>query len=343
MDAEQLNPVINSRYFKPQKEWGWQVALDLYLAGIGSGALAIGLLMDWLGYSPYYVRAILLWGPISIAVGALFLVLKLGVKQRFWRTVMNPRTSWLSRGFFILSGCIILGMALLGISLLPLLGVNIGSWSSAIRVLDVIVFIFALAATIYTGILVKSIRYVSFWNTALMPALFTVSSFTTGIIATLLVTNIYDRLVFNEGYSSYMQLVLMNTAQVFVLIEAIILILYLYTRYRGGEGQARNSVRLLLSGNLRFVFWLGIVASGFVIPAILGIIYFRFPDHWYLFFTAGVLLLLSRFSLRAGFIYAGIKDQTPLHKLIEVQYYLKALKKGGIPDNLLEMFKQGSF
>src|SRR4030066_2233862 len=147
------NPVINSRYFKPQKEWGWQVAVDLYLAGMGSGALVIGLLVDWLGYSPYSSRTILLWGPVLVAFGALFLISKLGIRRRFLNTVMNPKTSWLSRGFYILSVCIIFGAVILAISLLPLLGVDIGSWSLFVRALDMVVFIFALAAAVYTGIL----------------------------------------------------------------------------------------------------------------------------------------------------------------------------------------------
>ena len=299
MAAELANPVINSRYFKPQHEWGWQVALYLYLAGMGAGAVAIGLLMDWLGYSPYASRAILLWGPIFVGVGASFLILKLGIKRRFLKTVLNPMTSWLSRGFYILSVCIVVGMVLLAISLLPylpIIGININidmsNWSSAIRALDIIVFIFALATAVYTGILIQAVKFVSFWHTYLLPALFTVSALSTGAVATVLTTHIYDLLAFSEGYSSDMGHFLMNIEQVLLPIEAIVLALYLYNRYRTEEGQSKNSVRLLLSGKMRPLFWLGVVVSGFVLPPILESIYSR-SESPYLLYALGTFVLAS--------------------------------------------------
>ena len=338
MAAELVNPVINSRFFKPQHEWGWQVALYLYLAGIGAGALAMGLLMDWLGYSPYDSRAILLWGPIFVGIGALFLILKLGIKQRFLNTIMNPMTSWLSRGFYILSVCIIVGMVLLAIALLPflpLIGINlnidISSWSSFIKALEIIAFIFALATAVYTGILIQAVKFVSFWHTYLLPALFTVSALSTGAVATVLTTSIYDLLAFTEGYSAHMRHFLMTTEQILLPIEAIVLGIYLYTRFRTTEGQSRSSVRLLLFGKFRLLFWLGIVVSGFVLPPILENIYSRFGENIYLLYAIATFVLASGLFLRIAIIYSGIKDQTPWHKVIELQYYLKYPKAGSIP------------
>ncbi len=324
MIAERINRMASSSSYSPrlyytsQHEWGWQVAIDLFLAGMGSGGLITGILISWLGLSPYSTGTIFLWGPVTIAIGAFFLVLKLGIKGRFWRTMMNPKTSWLSRGFLILSGCIVFGMLALLISILPLFGVDIGSWSPGIRILEVIVLISAVAVAIYTGILVKSIRHVGFWNTPLLPVVFTISSLSTGTAATLLATNIYDLLVIGAGYSSDMGRVLMNTALVLMLIEAAVLIIYLYNRYMADEDQTKESVRLLLKGKLRFVFWLGIVTCGFVFPLILGAIYSVFPAHWYLLPAAGILFLPGHFYIRAGIIYAGVHNN-PLYKLIELK------------------------
>ncbi|MFC2070182.1 NrfD/PsrC family molybdoenzyme membrane anchor subunit [Chloroflexota bacterium] len=327
MSVKQDNPVINSRFIKPQKEWGWQVALYLYLAGMGSGALALGLLMDWMGNSPYSSRTILLWGPIFVAVGALFLVLKLGVKRRFLNTVLNPRTSWLSRGFYILSVCIIVGGLVMLVSLLPLFGIDINRWSVILLIFDIIAFIFALGTAVYTGILIQSVKYVSFWNTWLLPALFTVSALSTGAIAIVLSTYVYDLIVYSKGYSSHMMHVLMNIEQVLLIIEAIVLVLYLYSRYRA-EGQGKSSVLLLLFGNLRYLFWLGIVACCFALPVFLEVYYTVFPDNSFILFAMGASTLIGGLFLRIGVIYAGIKDQTSLHKFIEIQYYLRIPGKG---------------
>jgi len=281
--------------------------------------------VDWLGYSPYASRAILLWGPIFVGLGALFLILKLGKKTRFMNTTLNPRTSWLSRGFFILTVCIIIGGVLLIISLLTLLGLNIdvSNWSSIIRVLEITAFIFALSTAVYTGILIQAVRFVSFWHTYLLPLLFTVSALSTGAVATVLATQVYDLLVFNEGYSAHLRHFLMNTEQVILLMEAIVLGLYLFNRWKTEDGQSRNSVRLLLWGKFRYLFWLGIIVPGFVLPPILESLYVRLESH-YLLYAIGIFVLASGLFLRLVIVYAGIKDHTPWHKFIELQYFPKS-------------------
>ncbi|MFC2038307.1 NrfD/PsrC family molybdoenzyme membrane anchor subunit [Chloroflexota bacterium] len=327
MTAENNNPVLNSRFLKPQDVWGWQVAVYLYLAGMGAGALAVGLLMDWLGLSPYSPRSILVWGSILVAFGALFLVLKLGKQLRFLNTILNPQTSWLSRGFYILSVCIIVGVIILGISLLPFFGIDISGWTPVIIILDILGFIFAMGTAIYTGILIMSVKYVSFWNTWLLPGLFTVSALSTGLMAIILVTFGYDLIFFKEGYSAEMMHLLLRVEQYLLVIEVIVFVLYLYRRYHA-EGQGKASVRLLLFGNLKYVFWLGIVVAGFILPVILETIYSGFHGSSILLVIAGVFTLLGGFFIRLGIVYAGIKDQTPLHKYIEMQYFLRTTERG---------------
>lgn len=313
-------------YLKPQRQWGWEVAVYLYLAGVGAGSFIIGLLMDWLGYSPYSTRAILLWGPILVTIGAPFLILDLGIKRRFLNTVLNPKTSWLSRGFFILSMCIVIGLVILGISILPSLGISISNWSSLLLILDVVGFTLALATAIYTGILLQSVKYVSFWNTSLLPVLFTVSALSTGSMAIILSTLGYSILTPSEGYPTQLMDVLISTEQVLIVIEAIVLGLYLFFRYKAGE-EGKGSARLLLSGDLKFVFWIGIIVSGFFLPIILEAVYSQFQEQHFLLFLNGVFLLIGGFFLRYGVVYAGIKDQHPLQKLIQTHYDLRTLKE----------------
>jgi formate-dependent nitrite reductase membrane component NrfD len=297
----------------------------LYLAGIGSGAMAVGLLMDWMGYIPDGLRPVILWGPVLVAIGALFLVLKLGVKRRFLNTIMNPMTSWLSRGFYILSICIIIGGIDFLISILPYLNIDIDFWPWLITTLDVISFVFALATAIYTGILIMSVRYVPFWDTWLLPALFTASALSTGAMAIMLASTAYNLFTTSTGFAEQMAGTLTSMEQVLIVIEAIILASYLITRYRLGE-YGMYSVQLLLSGNLRYVFWMGIVASGFLLPIILEGIYSRLHDQRFLLFLAGAFLLLGGFFIRYVIIYAGIKEEPPLQRWLESQRYLEFVK-----------------
>jgi formate-dependent nitrite reductase membrane component NrfD len=113
--------------------------------------------------------------------------------------------------------------------------------------------------------------------------------------------------------------VLMGGEQVLVVIEGIVLYLFLSRSYRAAE-QGKDSVRLLLLGKMRLIFWGGIVLLGFIFPVILENIASFFQGNAALVFVAGTLLLCGGFFLRLGVLQAGIKDQIPMHRLMEIQY-----------------------
>ena len=309
---------------RPQKEWGWEVAVYLYLAGMGAGALVIGLVADWTGYFTYSARTILLWGPILVSIAAPLLILKLGIKQRFLNTVLNPRTSWLSRGFFILSLCIVVGLLILGISSLPYFSIALTNWSSPLLGLDIIGFIIALATAVYTGILIKSVRFVPLWNTWWLPALFTVSALSTGSMVVTLSLLGYSTLVTSAAYPAQLMDVLMRIGQVLMVVEVVTLVLYLLFRYRA-EDEGRSSVRLLLTGNMKYLFWIGIIVMGFVLPIILEVIYSVYHDNHLWLLLTGISLLTGGLFLRFGVVYAGIKENHPQQKFIENRYYSSIL------------------
>jgi formate-dependent nitrite reductase membrane component NrfD len=328
-----IDELLRSRNIKPQHEWQWQVAVYLYLAGIGSGSMAVGILMDWMGLIPDGLRPFVLWGPIFVAVGAVFLVLKLGVKRRFLNTILNPMSSWLSRGFYILSICIIDGMIILVLAILPYLEpylhftFNVWPWLQT--ALDIIGFIFALGTAVYTGILIMSVKYVPFWDTWLLPSLFTVSALSTGAMAVMLSTTGFN-LATATGLPDWLANVLTAAQQfpeelagtltvieqVLIIVEIIVVGLYLFTRYRVGE-YGMFSVKLLLSGRLKYFFWAGIVVCGFFIPMVVEGIYSRFHDQYFLLFTAGGFMLLGGFFIRYVTVYAGIKEEPPMLRLVE--------------------------
>jgi formate-dependent nitrite reductase membrane component NrfD len=109
--------------------------------------------------------------------------------------------------------------------------------------------------------------------------------------------------------------------QVLVVMEGIILYLFLSRRYRAAE-QGKDSVRLLLFGEMKMIFWGGVVLLGFIFPVVLEYIASFFPGNFVLIFIAGIFLLCSGFFLRLGILHAGIKDQIPMHRLMEIHYGL---------------------
>ncbi len=324
MDINPLNQVTGIKYIQTQKDWGWQVAVYLYLAGMGAGAYVIGIIMDWLGYSEHFPRAILLWGPIMVAIGAPFLILKLGIKTRFWRACLNPRTSWLARGFLLLIIFICVGIVVFGSSIFTFDWLD--ELSQIILVLEVISIIFAFAVAIYTGILIQSVKYVPFWNTWFLPMLFTVSALSTGSMAIILSVLGYDFITSSQQSNHEIIEIVMHIEQALILIEAIVLALYLYLRYQARD-QGMNSVRLLLSGKLKVIFWGGIVTSGFILPIILEFVYSGIPDYPVIMMLAGLFLLTGGYFIRAGTIYAGIKELHPLQNMFELDYIQDIQKK----------------
>ena len=93
---------------KPQRVWKWEIAIYLYLAGMGAGSFVVGMGTLWafrpvasvtvLGFHLDIARLALLWGPILVAVGARFLILDLGIQKHFLYACLNPLSSWVARG-----------------------------------------------------------------------------------------------------------------------------------------------------------------------------------------------------------------------------------------------------
>ena len=76
----------------------------------------------------------------------------------------------------------------------------------------------------------------------------------------------------------------------------------------------------MVSGSLRFVFWVGIVACGFVFPVLLEAAYSRLPDYRLLLFLSGISLLTGGFFLRYAIVSAGVKERHPLERMVGVKF-----------------------
>lgn len=330
MGTESTSLNIPRKLLRPQQEWGEIIAIYLYLAGMGAGSFIIGILIHWMGVTlnpstlPYVdllgirfnlAKIPILWGPVMVAIGAPFLILDLGIKWRFPYACLNPRTSWVARGFIILSVFILFGLTVFFKSLLPF------PWlypeSRLWFIPEMIAFVSAFATALYTGILLKATKSVPLWNTPLLPLLFLASSLSTGsmsIILSALGTGLLE-------IGSTPMKVLLAIEQAVIVMEGFILYLFLLRGYRASE-QGRDSVHLLITGRLQYVFWQGIVVLGFLIP-----IAFEWLSKSYqsatLLWVAGLSLLTGGFFLRLGILQAGIKDQIPMQRLLEIRHGMK--------------------
>lgn len=257
-----------------QTEWGWKIAMYLFLAGVGAGAYAVGIISAYLDYEIIPKIGVILGFPL-VFIGTLFLITDLGVKFRALRVFMNPGTSWIARGTFIISAFMILGAIHLATWIWPFQWLEeAGDFR---KILGTINLIFAILTMIYTGVLLGASRPIALWSTAMLPILFLVSALSTGIMVMILVSSIgglaflIGGTALEIGFGVCWVFSKLVYADIFLLIlELIILAFYLQAMHRTEESRA--SCQMMLKGKMASVFWLGIIVLGLVIPLSIEII-----------------------------------------------------------------------
>jgi formate-dependent nitrite reductase membrane component NrfD len=158
-----------------QREWSWLVAIYLFLGGIGGGAYTIAAINGFVGDSGNASTEVGLWiGFPALLIGSLCLLADLGSPQRALLAGMMPRTSWIARGFWIITVFMIL--AFLHLVLLRFTGVG----DAVLKTIAVAGIVFAVMTMAYTGILLSASKGIPFWRSGVVPVVFVVSALVTG-------------------------------------------------------------------------------------------------------------------------------------------------------------------
>ncbi len=251
---------------KAQSKWSWLVAAYLFLAGLGAGAYAVGVVAgftgpEWAGISKVGVSL----GFPCVLAGCMFLIGDLGTPSNFWRAWMRPNTSWIARGTIIISVFMALGFIHAAFWVWPFHSLE--NAEGVRNVVGVLGALFAFGTMIYTGILLSAARPIAFWSTAMLPLLFLVSALSTGIMAVILVSSLTGAA---EG-AAHGGLIarLARTDLLLIILEVLILVFYLQATHRVPESRA--SAKLVLTGSVAPLFWIGVVVVGLLIPLALEI------------------------------------------------------------------------
>jgi len=274
-----MAPGFNAQ-FKSQREWGWLLAIWLFMSGSACGLFLLYKLLEL----PLFF-ALLALG--SILAGGAVLLVELGSPRRAWRGISRPGTSWLSRGvlfvaFFILTGLLSIAPEL--VSWLP--------WqrgSLAARALGWIAGLCALMIVLYPGFFLAKNRSVPFWHTPWLPAAF-VTCAALGATAMVLLGSAF----LQDGLRPFDTL-----AAVLIVLNAVMIGIYLLAMQRAG-GPARESVRLINSPPLSAIFRIGVVLVGMAVPLLLVL---WVPSAAVL---AGVCLLAGSLLFRYCVLKAGV-------------------------------------
>lgn len=262
--------------------WGPPIAWYLFLAGAGAGAYLVGAIAGFLGerYRPLVKPGVLLGAPL-VAIGCLLLLVDLGVPARFMMVFLQPQTSMMSVGVIIITLFIVLAGVHWVLTLLK------KGTPKLLRPLSVVAGIFAVGTAAYTGCLLALVQAIPFWHQPLLPVLFILSAFSTGIGAVFVALGIVRAFrpaakadevgEAGEGAAAEEKALVASAHGLgcvdLPIIAAELIVLFSMMFIIGSTNTvASTSVAYLVSGDYAVAFWLGIIIVGLAVPAVLEIL-----------------------------------------------------------------------
>ncbi len=266
--------------YTPQRDWieghGILIAFALFFGGIAGGLYLVSLYFDSM------------WGMfvawILAMVTGMTDMAHLSKPMRFWRMILKPKSSWISRGFIFI--WLFLGAAAIQMA--------ISYWAggtAAETVFKVLGGIMAFGVAIYSGFVVGYVGAIKLWNSAIIPILFVIAGVTGGL-ALLMVISVGDSILSTD----------VAVALRAVLIGyAVCLAIYLWVATYESTA-ARDSAMRIIKGNLAPVFWLLVILLGIVIP----IIMLFASSATAVLIIAGILVILGGVALRYSILKAGV-------------------------------------
>ena len=291
-----------------QTEWIEGKGLLVWLAEVFS-ALGTGLYLVSLFFAlqeDFAVTAFWagIFGWIMIAIFKLPLHLAyLGKPWRFWRSFppfSNAwKTSWFARG--IVFTMIFLAFGVLQLVMQGLIAYDVTDGSGVVAanyVFMVLAGVFCVMTSVYCGFAMSYCKSVPFWNTGLLPIVFLLMGIADGLALIMGVGLVTGEDVIPVAESA---------TRIMLIINSLLILSYLVNaNYQSTT--AELSVKELIRGRLAWVFWLGIVALGIVIPFVISIAsYFSGSEA-----TTGLLVFaivchtIGAFSLKYGVLKVGI-------------------------------------
>jgi len=281
-----------------QSAFEWQIALYLFLGGVGAGAILSAVLADFYNREKYinYIKAASLIGMPAVSIGCLFLLIDLGQGlTKPWLLIYlfaNP-TSAIMWGTLILS--LFIGVS----TLYGAYNFNIIKFGGGFIVKAALIFL-CLGTAGYTGILLGLLKAIPFWHQTGIPILFIVSAVSTGISSAV----VLKELLFRGSEEIHT----IERGHYYLLLIELIIIVGMIIVALNGVPEMAASMKLLLAGHYAFHFWFIFMFLGLVLPIIL----YTFQEAKKLHLKGNflviveLLVLLGGFYLRYLVIHAGI-------------------------------------
>jgi formate-dependent nitrite reductase membrane component NrfD len=258
-----MDPKVNGQL---QKEWGWLIAVYLFLGGISGGAYTIAAINSFLGKSLELSTTVGLWIAFpALLIGTFFLIADLGSPTRAVLAGMKPGTSWIARGTWIISIFMVLSFVHLVLHQFTNVGQS-PAGGTAIGVIAVLGIVFAIGTMAYTGILLGASKGIPFWRTGVVPVVFVISATVTGHFAIMLGVNLLG------GTSDTMETLRAMSLEAagLVVLEVLAILFFLQAAFRTPD--SRESAERILR---KYMFVIGYFILGLATPLILMLIVYH--------------------------------------------------------------------
>jgi formate-dependent nitrite reductase membrane component NrfD len=309
--------------------WEWPIAIDLLAAGLAGGAYFSGFLTDRIsgGKHALLPKIAMFLGVPLVLLGSLLLVLDLGEQLRAWHLFTRFRPgSAMSMGSWILILYALIGIVMIAlwwadsfdpekIKLTGLSGLAkvIRPARPALGVLSWIALVLAVVLMTYTGVLLSATNQALWASTFLLPVLFVVSAVFTGSALLLLVLKsglgrLLDILFGGEGETIPDETInaMAKATAVVGVWNVVVLAAFLAWLAFGSTAAAADSVGILTFGGLAFLFWVGVVIVGLLIPLALLYASVRGKEPVVgAILTSACLVLIGGFVLRLVIVLGG--------------------------------------
>jgi formate-dependent nitrite reductase membrane component NrfD len=258
-----MNPNANGQM---QREWGWWVAIYLFLGGIGGGAYTIGA-FNWLvGGVAGESTTVSLWiGFPALAIGSLCLLADLGSPAKAVLAGMRPGTSWIARGFWIISIFMVLAFLHFVLHLFTDASQAEGG-RTLLNVIAVLGIVFAVGTMAYTGVLLSASKGIPFWRSGVVPVVFVVSALVTGHFTIMLGI----ALTSGSGAVPDPLRIMAFEAAVLVALEVLAIVFFLQAAFRLPD--PRESAERILRNRM---FVVGYFLLGLAVPLVLMVVAYR--------------------------------------------------------------------
>ena len=259
-----------------QTEWGWQIAVYLFLGGLAAGTLFVMGLINVRRPGRFTkATAVAAWCAVAcLGVGLLMLLADVSEPLRalmLWQS-FSHFGSWMTIGAWLLFfGVICAGVWALAATFAALKrkkGEEAAKAGKLVRGLAPVAIVFGVCIAAYTGILLSVLKAHPLWNTALLPVLFTVSAIDTGVALSAIILVLCAK---DEEEKAEVHARLEKWTVILVVAEIVVLVGLLVVVGTSSTAGAK-SIGLLVGGPLAVAFWafvvLGLLAPGAI--AILG-------------------------------------------------------------------------